>query len=222
MENPAMQRHALFSLLTITKAGIFTASLLPFARLIWLGFHDALSANPVEFITHQTGIWALNFLCLTLAISPLRWLTKLTVWLRFRRMLGLFCFFYASLHAAIWLWLEHALSFKSMAADFFQRPFIVAGVFAFVLLIPLALTSTTAMMKYLGKNWIRLHRLVYVIAIAAVTHYWWDKAGKNDFATVSAYVWVLSGLLGIRCWWLIEKKILTTRGKIERVQQVPK
>ena len=183
---------------------VFLASLAPFARLVWLGYNDGLSANPLEFVTRSTGTWALVFLCLTLAITPLRRLTGQPQWLKLRRMLGLYCFFYALLHFSIWFWIDQQLDFRLMWADVVRRPFVAAGFAAFALLLPLAATSTRAMMRRLGINWLRLHRLIYLIAIAAILHYWWHKAGKNDFGTVRLYAAAVAALLGIRLWWAVK------------------
>ena len=185
----------------LARLAVFIAGLIPLARLFWLGMNDGLSANPVEFVTRSTGTWALVFLILSLTMTPLRRLTGWTQWIRLRRMLGLYSFFYAALHFALWLWVDHALDLSAMWDDVLQRPFIAAGFTAFVLLIPLAVTSTKGMMRALGQRWAQLHRLVYVIAIAAILHYWWHKAGKNDFSAVSIYAGIVVWLLGIRLWW---------------------
>lgn len=187
-----------FTLLRLTA---FLASLLPLLRLLWLGFNDGLSANPLEFVTRSTGTWALVFLCLSLSMTPLRRLTGKPQWMKLRRMLGLYCFFYAALHFSLWFWIDHNLDLADMWKDVLKRPFIAAGFTAVVLLLPLAATSTKGMMRRLGVNWVRLHRLVYLIAIAAILHYWWHKAGKNDFGTVSIYATVVATLLGMRLWW---------------------
>ena len=189
------------------RLAVFVASLLPLARLVWLGSHDGLSANPLEYVTRSTGTWALVFLCLTLAITPLRRLTGWPQWQKLRRMLGLYCFFYALLHFAIWFWLDQQLDLGLMWADVVRRPFIAAGFVAFALLLPLAATSPRAMMRRLGANWLRLHRLIYLIAVAAILHYWWHKAGKNDFATVRIYAAVVAALLGIRVWWAVKSAL---------------
>jgi sulfoxide reductase heme-binding subunit YedZ len=183
------------------RLGVFFASLLPLLRLFWLGSNDGLSANPLEFVTRSTGTWALVFLCLTLSITPWRRLSGQPQWLKLRRMLGLYSAFYAALHFSIWFWIDHNLDPLAMWADVLKRPFIAAGFTAFVLLLPLAATSTRGMMRRLGANWLRLHRLIYLVAIAAILHYWWHKAGKNDFGTVSIYAAVVAGLLGMRLWW---------------------
>jgi len=191
----------------VFRLAVFFTSLLPLARLVWLGMNDGLSANPLEFVTRSTGTWALVFLCLTLSITPLRRLSRRPQVQKLRRMLGLYSFFYALLHFSIWLWLDHNFDLGDMWQDVLKRPFIAAGFTAFVLLLPLAATSTRGMIRRLGVNWVRLHRLVYVIAIAAILHYWWHKAGKNDFATVSIYAAVVAALLGIRLWWAAEKRL---------------
>ena len=185
----------------LIRLAVFLASLLPLARLFWLGMNDGLSANPVEFVTRSTGTWALVFLCLSLSMTPLRRLTGLVQWIKFRRLLGLYSFFYAVLHFSLWLWVEHAFDLAAMWQDVLERPFIAAGFTAFALLIPLAATSTKGMMRRLGQRWVQLHRLVYLIAAAAILHYWWHKAGKNDFSTVSIYAGVVTWLLGVRLWW---------------------
>jgi sulfoxide reductase heme-binding subunit YedZ len=158
----------------IAKAIVFALCLAPLGILVWRGTHDGLGANPVEFITHATGDWTLRFLVLTLAVTPVR---KVAGWLwlvRFRRMLGLFAFFYGSLHLTTYVWLDKFFDFSEMLKDVAKRPFITAGFTAFVLLAPLALTSTAGWIRRLGgRNWQMLHRLVYVSAVAAVVHYYW-------------------------------------------------
>lgn len=183
------------------RVATFIAGLLPAARLCWLGANDALSANPLEFVTRSTGTWALVFLCLSLSMTPLRRLTGIAQWIRLRRMLGLYAFFYAALHFAIWVALDHAFDLAAMGRDLLRRPYLTAGFAALVMLVPLAVTSTRGMIRRLGANWVRLHRLVYLVAVAAILHFWWHKAGKNDFGTVSLYATVVGFLLGIRLWW---------------------
>jgi sulfoxide reductase heme-binding subunit YedZ len=184
--------------MTFIKTAVFLLSLLPLARLLWLGNHEGLGANPIEFITRSTGTWALVFLCITLAMTPLRLLTGSTVWIKLRRMLGLFCFFYASIHFFIWFWLDQNLDLQSMWADVIKRPFITMGFLTLVLLTPLALTSNQWSVRQLGRRWTLLHKLVYVIACTAIVHYWWHKAGKNDLETVSIYGGVIFLLLLFR------------------------
>jgi sulfoxide reductase heme-binding subunit YedZ len=180
------------------KSSFFILSLLPLARLVWLGTHDGLGANPVEWITRSTGTWALVFLCITLAMMPLRLMTGSTIWVKMRRMFGLFCFFYALLHFLIWIWLDQNFDVYAMFKDVMDRPFITMGFISFVLLIPLALTSNQWSLRSLGKNWSMLHRLVYIIACTAIAHYWWHKAGKNDLGTVSIYAVIILLLLTFR------------------------
>lgn len=189
---------------SLVRPALFLASLLPLARLVWLGLNDGLSANPFEFVTRSTGTWALVFLCLSLSMTPLRRLSGWPQWIKWRRQLGLFSVFYAALHFSLWFWIDHGLDPVAMWRDVQKRPFIAAGFTAFVLLLPLAATSTRGMMRRLGRHWLRLHRLVYLVAVAAILHYWWHKAGKNDFATVSLYAAVVAGLLGMRLWWAVE------------------
>ena len=180
------------------KPSFFILSLLPLARLVWLGTHDGLGANPVEWITRSTGTWALVFLCITLAMTPLRLMTGSTIWVKMRRMFGLFCFFYALLHFLIWIWLDQNFDVYAMFKDVMDRPFITMGFISFVLLIPLALTSNQWSLRLLGKNWSLLHSLVYIIACTAIAHYWWHKAGKNDLGTVSIYAVIILLLLTFR------------------------
>lgn len=186
------------------RAALFAAALLPLARLFYLGFTDGLGANPVEFVARSLGTWALVMLCVTLSITPLRWATQWAWLIRLRRMAGLFCFFYAFLHVLAYAVLDHWLDIAAIAADIVKRPFITAGFAAFVMLVPLAATSTNAMVKRLGgRNWQRLHRLVYLIAVVVVLHFWWHKAGKNDFAEPTIYALIIGALLGLRVarWW---------------------
>ena len=194
------------------KAFIFLLALLPLDRLIWLGFTDELGANPIEFITRSTGTWALVFLCLTLAMSPLRLITHSIAWIRYRRMLGLFSFFYSCIHFGIWLWLDQNFDLIEMLKDVVKRPFITMGFISFILLIPLAMTSTHWAQQKLGRRWMQLHRIVYLIAATVVLHYWWHKAGKNDFDTVTIYAIVLSLLLCCRIPFI--RKLLSKHSHI--------
>ena len=180
------------------KPAVFLLSLLPLARLFLLGFTGELGANPVEFVTRSTGTWALVMLCLTLAVTPLRRLSGWNALVRLRRMLGLFAFFYASLHFTVFLWLEHWFDVAAMLLDVLERPFVTTGFLAFLLMLPLAATSTQAMVRRLGSRWQALHRLVYLIAPLAVLHFWWHKAGKNDFGEPAFYGAVVALLLAAR------------------------
>ncbi len=169
------------------KSAIFFICLIPLGRLLWLGIHDDLGANPIEWITRSTGTWALVLLCVTLAMTPLRILTGWSSWIRLRRMFGLFCFFYASIHFLIWFWLDQNFDLQAMWVDVLKRPFITMGFVSLILLIPLAATSNQWAVRKLGKRWGLLHQLIYVIACTVIIHYWWHKAGKNDVETVSIY-----------------------------------
>ncbi len=181
------------------RAALFVTALLPLVRLVVLGTSAGLGANPVEFVTRSLGTWALVMLCVTLAITPLRHLTGWAWLARLRRMAGLFCFFYASLHVAAYAAVDLRLDLQAIIADIVKRPFITAGFVAFVLLLPLAATSTNAMVRRLGaRHWQRLHRLVYPIAALAILHFWWHKAGKNDFGEPAVYALIVAALLGAR------------------------
>jgi len=131
-------------------------------------------------------------------MTPMRLLTGLTVWIKLRRMLGLFCFFYASIHFSIWFWLDQNLNLQSMWADVIKRPFITMGFLTLAMLTPLAITSNQWAVRQLGRRWSLLHKLIYVIACTAIFHYWWHKAGKNDLGTVSIYATVIVLLLACR------------------------
>jgi sulfoxide reductase heme-binding subunit YedZ len=160
--------------LTAIKVAVFVLALLPLARLGLYGWLGKLTANPIEFITRSTGTWTLSFVLITLAVTPLRRLADWPWLLRLRRMLGLFAFFYACLHFTTYVWLDQFFDVHGIVKDVIKRPFITVGFSAFVLLIPLAATSTNAMVRRLGaRNWQRLHYAVYAIATLGVVHYWW-------------------------------------------------
>ena len=184
------------------KAVLFIAALVPFTRLVVFAFTDRLGANPIEFITRNTGDWTLYFLCFTLGVTPLRRLTGANWLIRLRRMLGLFAFFYAVLHFTTFLWFDHFFDVDEMLKDVVKRPFITVGFTAFVLLIPLAVTSTNGMVRRLGgKRWQWLHRLIYLIAPLGILHFWWMKAGKNDFAEPTLFGSIVAVLLLSRLYW---------------------
>jgi methionine sulfoxide reductase heme-binding subunit len=180
------------------KILVFAAGLYPLGRLVLFGVTGALGANPIEFITRSTGLWTLVFLCITLAITPARKLSGYNGLVRFRRMLGLFAFFYATLHFVTYIWFDQWFDVSSMLDDIVKRPFITVGFAAFVLLIPLAATSPRAMVRRLGRNWQRLHRAIYVIAALAILHFWWMKAGKHDLELPKIYGTIVVALLGWR------------------------
>lgn len=180
------------------KVALFGACLLPLARLALFGVTDRLGANPIEFITRSTGTWSLVMLCLTLCVSPLRKLSGWTWLLRFRRMLGLFCFFYVLLHMMTWIWFDHWFELPALIKDVLKRPFITVGFIAMLLLWPLALTSNQWAMRRLGRRWSRLHRLIYLIVVLALLHFWWMRTGKNNFLEPFVYSCVVASLLGVR------------------------
>jgi methionine sulfoxide reductase heme-binding subunit len=181
------------------KLWLFGICLLPLLRLIVLGGSGGLGANPIEFITRSTGTWTLTGLLLTLSVTPLRRLTGRAELIRYRRMLGLFTFFYACLHFVTYIWLDQFFDPAAIAKDIVKRPFITVGFTAFVLLIPLAATSTHAMMRRLGRRWQQLHRLVYPIALLGVVHYLWLV--KKDLTEPLIYGAVLLVLLALRLSW---------------------
>ncbi|MES2319737.1 MAG: protein-methionine-sulfoxide reductase heme-binding subunit MsrQ [Pseudomonadota bacterium] len=189
------------------KAGLFVLALLPFARLAYLtGTHQFV--EPLEAITRGTGDWVLYLLCITLAITPLRRLTGWNWVVKLRRMAGLFAFFYAFLHFLAFLWFDHFFDLAEMWRDVVKRPFITVGFTAFVLLVPLAVTSTNGMIKRLGgKRWQWLHRLIYVIAPLGILHFWWMKAGKHNFTEPIIFGVIVAVLLGVRIYWSRTKAV---------------
>ena len=179
------------------KALVFVAALGPLIYLAWGAWAHALGANPIETITHETGVWTLRFLVITLAVTPLRRWTGWNDAIRFRRMLGLFAFFYGTLHLLTYLWLDQFFDLQAIIKDVYKRPFITAGTAAFLLMVPLALTSTAGMIRRLGgRAWQRLHRLIYLSAIAGVIHYWWLV--KADIRPPRNYAIVIGLLLAAR------------------------
>jgi methionine sulfoxide reductase heme-binding subunit len=188
----------------VVKPVVFLAALGPFGWLVYNAFFGDLGVNPVETITNQTGIWTLRFIVLTLALTPLRYVTGFNPFVLFRRMLGLFAFFYGSLHFMTYFILDHSLEFSGVWDDVVKRPYITAGFTAFVLMIPLALTSTQGWIRRLGgKRWNLLHRLIYVTAIAAVLHYFWKV--KLDTTNPLSYAAIVGVLLGARVWQRVRK-----------------
>jgi methionine sulfoxide reductase heme-binding subunit len=178
------------------KLAVFLACLFPLGQLLYYGFTDDLTANPIEYITRFTGSWALIVLLASLSITPLRKIIGWNDLIKFRRMLGLFAFFYALLHVSTYVVLDHFFDFQAIVKDIIKRPYVTAGFTAFVLMIPLALTSTSAMIRRLGRRWQTLHRLVYIVAIAGVVHFYWLV--KADIRRPLQYGAVLLLLLGFR------------------------
>jgi sulfoxide reductase heme-binding subunit YedZ len=181
------------------KPAVFLLCLLPTIWLVFGAVTDHLGANPAEALLRATGDWTLRALCLVLCVTPLRTLTGLTALARLRRMLGLFVYFYAALHLLAYSWFDMGFNLADIAKDIAKRPFILVGFAGFVLLTPLALTSFNRAIKALGaRRWQALHRLVYAVAVLAVLHFFWMRAGKNNFAEVAVYALILGTLLGWR------------------------
>jgi sulfoxide reductase heme-binding subunit YedZ len=187
------------------KAAIFVLGLVPVTKMAYLTITQQL-VEPLEHITRGTGDWVLYFLCITLAVTPLRRFTGWTWLVKLRRELGLFAFFYACLHFMTFIWFDHFFDLAAMWKDVLKRPFITVGFTAFVLLIPLALTSTNGMIKRLGgKRWQWLHRLIYIIAPLGILHFWWMKAGKHDFQQPIIFGAIVALLLGVRVYWKLAR-----------------
>jgi sulfoxide reductase heme-binding subunit YedZ len=189
------------------KPLVFVLSLLPFAWLVYGAFTDGLGANPAEYLIRSTGDWTLRFICIVLAVTPLRVIAKTNALARFRRMLGLFAYFYVVVHLLSYSWFDMGFDIAEIAKDIAKRPFILVGFTAFVLLTPLAATSFNRAIKALGaKRWQTLHKLVYVIAGLGLLHFFWMRAGKNDFAEVFVYAAIIAVLLSWRVWNFVSKK----------------
>ena len=184
----------------VFKPAAWLLCLAPLAYLVFSLYQD-LGANPVETITNTTGIWTLRLIMITLAITPLRWLTGINQLVNYRRLIGLFAFFYGTLHFTTFFLFDHQFDFAAMWKDVKERPYITAGFAAFVLMIPLALTSTAGWIRRLGgKNWNLLHRLIYITAMSAVLHYYWKVSIKLPPVNPRNYAILLGILLGIRLW----------------------
>lgn len=191
--------------LRLAKIAIFLGALVPLGRLAWKALHDGLGANPIEVITHSTGDWTLILVLATLTVTPLRRVTRQYWLIGLRRMIGLFAFFYGTLHFLTYIWLDKFFDVHEMWKDIAKRPFITVGFSAFVLMIPLALTSTAWSIRRLGgKNWQRLHRLIYFTGMLGVIHYYWLV--KADHRKPIVYGIVLSCLLLYRVGvWVLER-----------------
>ena len=189
------------------KPVVFVACLLPFAWLFYGALTDGLGANPAEHLIRSTGDWTLRFICIVLAVTPLRVITKTNALARFRRMLGLFAYFYVVVHLLSYSWFDMGFDVQDIAKDIAKRPFILVGFTGFVLLTPLAATSFNRAIKAMGaKRWQALHRLVYVIAGLGILHFFWMRAGKHNFAEVAVYAAILGVLLGWRVWQFLIKR----------------
>jgi sulfoxide reductase heme-binding subunit YedZ len=194
------------------KRALFVSALLPLLINIWLAAQDRLGANPIESLTRSSGDWTLYLLTLTLSITPLRRLSG-QHWLQaLRRMLGLFAFFYACLHFTTFIWFDHFFDLAEIGRDVWKRPFITIGFAALVLLIPLAVTSTDAMQRRLGRRWSQVHRLVYGVALLALLHFWWMRAGKQNFAEPILMSAIIMILLAARAAGPIQRWIQARKG----------
>ena len=193
------------------KPILFLLALLPFSWLFYGAATNQLGANPAEYLIRATGDWTLRFLCLTLAVTPLRVITGTPALVRFRRMLGLFVYFYVVLHLLSYSWFDMGFDVADIAKDIAKRPFILVGFSGFLLLTPLAATSFNRAVKAMGaKRWQLLHKLVYVIAGLALLHFFWMRSGKNDFAEVAVYAVIIAVLLGWRLVQFWKKKRATS------------
>ncbi len=191
----------------VAKPTVFALCLLPFLWLFYRALLDQLGANPQEALIRATGDWALRFLCIVLAVTPLRVLSKTPSLARFRRMLGLFMYVYVLLHFLSYSWFDMGFDVADIVNDIIKRPFILVGALSLLLLTPLAATSFNAAIKRLGaKRWQLLHKLIYAVAGLAVLHFFWMRAGKNDFAEVAVYAGILALLLGWRLRQLIRRR----------------
>lgn len=186
------------------KPVVFVSAILPFAWLVWAAFADQLGANPAEALIRSLGDWTLRFLVIVLTITPLRVIGGWPALARWRRMLGLFVFFYACMHLLAYAWFDLEFDVAGIAADIVKRPFILVGFLAWLMLTALAATSFNRAIRTLGaRAWQRLHRLVYAVAALAVLHFFWMRSGKNDYAEVAEYAAILAALLGWRLWrWI--------------------
>ena len=189
------------------KPVVFILSLLPFCWLLYAAITNNLGANPAEALIRSTGDWTLRFLCVVLAVTPLRVITDAPALARFRRMLGLFVYFYVVIHLLSYSWFDMGFDVPDITKDIIKRPFILVGFSAFLLLTPLALTSFNRAIKALGaKRWQTLHKLVYGVAGLAILHFFWMRAGKNNFAEVFVYAAILGTILGWRLVRFMRKK----------------
>lgn len=194
--------------ISLIKALTFIVCLVPLTRLVWLGIADNLTANPVEFIERSTGFWALIILLATLTLTPIRLLTGRAWQIQLRRMLGLFMFFYVSLHIVTYIWLDFAFDWAAITKDIAKHPRILVGFAAFMLSVPLAITSTNAMMKRLGGRWKQLHQLVYLVAVLVLVHFWWLV--KKDIREPLVYACILMILFAIRIYYKHKKTVKTS------------
>jgi sulfoxide reductase heme-binding subunit YedZ len=194
----------------LIKVFLFIACLVPLGMLIFNGFQNNLTANPIEYITHDTGIWSLRFLLLTLAMTPLKILTGSVLFIRLRRMLGLFTFFYASLHLIIYVWLDLGLDWPHFFEDVLERPYITVGMLAWFIMLPMAATSNKFMIKKMGKKWQRLHQSIYFVIILGSLHFLWLV--KSDLTEPLIYAGI-----GLSC--LLFRFAHHYHGKRQKIQR---
>lgn len=191
----------------IAKPLAFVLCLGPFAWLVFGAFTDRLGANPAEYLIRSTGDWTLRFICIVLAVTPLRVITGWNALARYRRMLGLFTYFYVVWHLLCYSWFDKGFDLQAIVVDIPKRPFILVGFTAFLLMTPLAATSFNRAIKALGaRRWQTLHKLVYVIAAFGLLHFFWMRAGKNNFDEVFVYAGVIGVLLGWRVWHRLRQR----------------
>jgi len=204
-----------------TKVIVFCLCLVPFGWLLWRILQNDLTANPSQFLEHRTGDWTIRFIVFTLAISPLRKILHMPALIRFRRMIGLYAFFYVCLHFTAWIWFDKFFAWPDMWADVHKRPFITLGFTGFVLLIPLAITSTAGWIRRMGgKNWQMLHRLIYLTATLGAIHYYWSQ--KSDKHKPLEYAAVIAALLLWRLGiWIVDSRKRAAAGAPKRPQAAP-
>ena len=199
--------------LALLKAFVFLVALVPFALLLMRGWQGELGANPIETITDETGTWTLRFLAITLTITPLRQITGLTKLIRFRRMLGLYTFFYASLHFLTYIWLDQYFDWGFIIDDIAEHPYIIVGFTAFLVLAAMAVTSPRFMVRKMGKNWKKLHKLVYPAAFLACLHYLWLV--KSDIREPLAYLAIFTVLMVLRMPYFRDRPVLPRRKQFQ-------
>jgi sulfoxide reductase heme-binding subunit YedZ len=197
--------------IVVLKRIIFAAALIPAAALVLDASRGDLTANPIEYITHTTGDWAIRFLVITLAVTPIRRLTGWNPVIQLRRMLGLFSFFYATLHFLTWFVLDWFFDFRQMAEDIAMRPFITVGMATYLMLIALAATSTQNAIRRLGRKWTQLHRLIYLASVTALIHFW--LARKTVVVQFEVVLVAAVLLLGFRVWWSLRTRARTAAAR---------
>ena len=199
----------------VAKPALFVLCLLPFAWLVYLVATNGAGANPQEYLIRATGDWTLRFICIVLAVTPLRTISNTPQLARFRRMLGLFVYFYVVIHLLSYSWFDMGFDVPEIIKDIIKRPFILVGFLAFLLLTPLAATSFNAAIKAMGaKRWQVLHKLVYVIAGLGLLHFFWMRSGKNDFAEVFVYAAIIAVLLG----WRVRQYLIKKRAVAQQIR----